>query len=332
MTALALVGPELGGIDGEWQKLSMQYLDTALKVPPKIMAIYPRPLYWLSQYFDKEVKTMWSIRRQVAELLRPELETRIKASESSSTQRKGQREHEDCIQWLVDSYKAKGQELTPDQLAQDMFILIVASIHGISGTALAILFDLMEHTDVAAEILEEIEQVKETHSVWTRQALSELRIMDSFMRESGRVHSLTQMTALQRLALKPFTFKDGFSVPAGTTMAFPSLHYGLDPEVHPDPETFDAKRAFRKRKDCESHRFVFGSASGDMISWGAGRHACPGRFFSQEALKLMFIHLLTNYEFKHSEEAQEMPLYIHNELFVMPNPTLPIRIKRKVKA
>jgi cytochrome P450 len=332
MTACTFVGPELGKIGGEWQRLSMEYLEAALKVPPKVMAKYPRPLYWLSQYFVDEVKTMWSIRRQVAELLRPELESRKEMAKFQLPEQKGRREQEDCIQWLLDSHMANNSELTPDQLAQDMFILMFASIDGISGKALTLLFDLIEHEEVAVEIRNEIQEVGRSHAAWTRQALSELRILDSFMRESTRVHCLTQMTALQRLALEPYTFKDGFSISAGTTLAFPSLPYNVDPQVHPDPETFDAKRALRKREGGENHKFLFGSASGDVLSWGAGRHACPGRFFAQEALKLVLIHLLTNYEFKHSAEGQKMPLYFPYELRVMPNDKVPVQIREREKA
>jgi cytochrome P450 len=332
MTARAFVGPKLGGMGGPWQTLLMQYIEAAMKVPPKVMGKYPRSLYWVSKYLDDEVKTMWSIRRQVAELLRPELEARIDASKSQSGQQKGRREQEDCIQWLLDSYMAKGHELTPDQLAQDMFILIFASIDGISDKALTVLYDLLEHPNVASEITEEIQQVGRVHPVWTREALSELRIMDSFMRESTRMHCLTQMTALQRLALEPYTFKDGFSVAAGTTLAFPSLPYSLDPQVHTDPEKFDPRRALREREDRENHRFTFGSASGDVLSWGAGRHACPGRFFAQEVLKLVFVHLLTNYEFRNSTDAQKTPLYIPFELRVIPNHDVPVEIREKAKA
>lgn len=134
---------------------------------------------------------------------------------------------------------------------------------------------------------------------------------------------------MQRISLQPCTFKDGFTLPAGVTLAFPSLHYGLDPDQHQNPEHFDFKRHLRKRQGRGNHKFIFGSASGDSISWGVGRHACPGRFFSQETLKLMFIRLLGQHDFKHSEAAQKMPLYIFHELFIMPNPTLPILIRNK---
>jgi hypothetical protein len=82
----------------------------------------------MSRYLDGKVKTMWAIRRRVAELLRPALEARIAATKDQSSRRKGQRQYEDCIQWLLDAHTAKGDKLTPDQLAQDLFIIIVSIV------------------------------------------------------------------------------------------------------------------------------------------------------------------------------------------------------------
>lgn len=127
----------------------------------------------------------------------------------------------------------------------------------------------------------------------------------------------------------PFKFKDGLEIPSGFTMAFPSYQHNFDPAVHPDPNTFDAHRHLRKREDSNPHKFHFASVSEDMLVWGAGRHACPGRFFAQETLKLLIIHLLTHYEFKHQAGTELMPRYLPSNMFLVPNPALPILFKER---
>lgn len=112
-------------------------------------------------------------------------------------------------------------------------------------------------------------------------------------------------------------------------MAFPSYHHGFDPVIHPNPDTFDAYRHLRKRKETDTHKFHFASVSEDMLNWGAGRHACPGRFFAQETLKLLLIHLLTHYEFKYTADSKETPRFLSNNLFCVPNPALPILFKER---
>lgn len=59
--------------------------------------------------------------------------------------------------------------------------------------------------ETLTEIQEEIKQVqsKLPGGRWTRKALGDLRILDSFMRESARVHALTQYTSVQRIPTSP---------------------------------------------------------------------------------------------------------------------------------
>ncbi|KFA78620.1 hypothetical protein S40288_06963 [Stachybotrys chartarum IBT 40288] len=67
------------------------------------------------------------------------------------------------------------------------------------------------------------------------------------------------------------TFKDGLTIPAGTTLASPSYHHGFDPLVNPQPDKFDTRRHLRKREGIKNtHKFHFASVAEDMLSWGAG--------------------------------------------------------------
>jgi hypothetical protein len=93
-----------------------------------------------------------------------------------------------------DAHAAYGNTLTPDQLAQDLFDIMTTSIHSTSSACLAILFDMLEHPNALSDITQEILQIqgKLQGGVWTRKALGDLRLLDSFMRESARVHALTQ--------------------------------------------------------------------------------------------------------------------------------------------
>ncbi|KAK0624852.1 cytochrome P450 [Bombardia bombarda] len=286
-----LVGPEL--CEGRWLTLSRDYTNSLTKAPgiPSVLAVL-------------------KYRREAAEILRPVLEARMAELDNrvtSTSSGKGRRvsgEHEDAIQWLLEEFRARGKKLTPDTLAQSIFVIMTAAIDSTSSTALWMLFDLLDHPDSLAEIREEIARVKggDRTFVWTRQALGELRVLDSLMRESLRVHSITQIT-VERMAAQPFTFKDGLHIPKYSQLAFPRFPHGLDPDVvHPDPQTFDYKRHLKKRTGDDATKFHFASASEDTLAWGVGVHACSGRFLAQEALKLIFVQLLSRYEIKYDKQ------------------------------
>ncbi|KAK3296554.1 cytochrome P450 [Chaetomium fimeti] len=325
ITARSLVGPELCDRQ-EWQDIILGFTNSAFKASHGVRARYHPWTRWMAKYLDGDVKDVYRYRRQAGNLLRPILEARKAEYRTRAKGEKGK--HEDGIQWILDAYHSTGSTLTPDKLAQDEFIITIASIHSSAATALSILYDLMDRPESLAELQEEISKVLKQYGTWTRQSLAALRIMDSFMKESQRVHTLQQLT-LQRMAVEPFTFKDGLHLPAGTQIALPNEMISLDPDLHEDADTFDPKRFLRKREKIDPNKFHFASISEDMLPFGSGLHACPGRFLAQDVMKLMFIHLLTRYEFKYPEGVDSRPANIERHHNIMPNTGLSLLFKEK---
>ncbi|KAK6222849.1 hypothetical protein LQW54_000658 [Pestalotiopsis sp. IQ-011] len=300
MSARIVVGPELSGIESEWQSLIMAYVAHAARSPVRVKATYPRWLWWLSRYTDHGMKSARRLQTRASALLAPVLRNRIAAREQGdadgeNTKNQGPRKYEDGPQWLLDAYTAHGKTLSATQLARDLFSIMDSSIHSTVTSAISILLDLLEHPDSVDEIRAEIQRVKET--------LSD--------------------TAVKRVPTTTWTFKDGLEIPAGTTFAFPSFQHNLDPSINPDPEVFDAKRYLREREELgNTHKYHFASIAEDSINWGAGLHACPGSFFAQETLKLMLIHLLTKYDIKYDGAFGDIPKYLKYDLYIFPNPAL----------
>lgn len=180
----------------------MNYVSAALSAPSIVKNNYPRWFYWLSRYTNSGVKTMWKHRARARELLEPVLQSRIDATAELEAEgvkvQKGRRKYEDGVQWLLDAHTTRGKTLTPDQLAQDLFVIMTASIHSTSGAGLSIIFDMLDHPELLLDITQEILQVQRTldRGLWTRKTLGDLRLLDSFMRESARVHALTQCKSI----------------------------------------------------------------------------------------------------------------------------------------
>ena len=77
-----------------------------------------------------------------------------------------------------------------------------------------------------------------------------------------------------RLAIRPFTFSNGVTVPAGTLVAVPANATHRDENIYPNPEEFDGFR-FEKLRESEGgvagrHQSV--STSNDHLAFGLGRH------------------------------------------------------------
>lgn len=328
MSARVMVGPELCK---KWPAISLQYLGAALKAPGVVRQKYHPRLFWAAKYFSPEVKDVMKVRRQAAEFVRPELEARQAAFRSAKSEGRSFEKHDDFIQWLMDEHRARGKEVTPDELVQNIFITMVASMHGTSSIGYSVLLDLLANPNALADIKDEINRVKREElqgKIWTRHALGELRLLDSFMRETHRMHPFTEAT-MQRTVVVPYTFKDGLTLPAGISVNFTSLQHSMDPDAQgADANNFDPGRWVNKRQHFDTSKFQFASTSDDWFNWGGGPHACPGRFLADVTIKLILIYLLTNYEIKYPDGVTARPADGRRNLMITPDMATPILFKK----
>ena len=82
---------------------------------------------------------------------------------------------------------------------------------------------------------------------------------------------------MNRLTLRPFTFSNGVTVPAGTIVADPasSTHTVTDERIYSNPDEFDGFR-FAKLRSIEGHtttsKYQSVSTSSEHVAFGLGRH------------------------------------------------------------
>ena len=103
---------------------------------------------------------------------------------------------------------------------------------------------------------------------------------------------------MTRIVREPFTFSDGTYLPKGTYISVPSHTIHLDESNYPDPTSFVPFRFVDKVKESTGRKVDMTATSTDFLSFGHGRHACPGRFFAATELKLMLAHIVMKYDVK----------------------------------
>ena len=161
---------------------------------------------------------------------------------------------------------------------------------------------------------EEVEEIIQREG-WTKEAIDQMSKLDSFIKESQRLHPLSIgkpisyiaysqkftaiLVAMPRKVVKDHTFIDGTKVPCGATVAVATENAHLNDNVYPDALTFDPFRFVKlKEQDATGRKFDIVTTSNDSLSFGHGRHSCPGRYFAACELKLMFAHVVMNYDVK----------------------------------
>ncbi|CAP96442.1 Fumitremorgin C monooxygenase [Penicillium chrysogenum] len=174
--------------------------------------------------------------------------------------------------------------------------LTAVSVLTTSDMVEKVLARICEHPELIQPLREEVVSVFESSGLHHK-SLLKLTLMESVMKESQRLEPAT-LISMFRAAKKTVTLQDGTTIPKGTRLAFAN-DLRLDPELYPDPETFDGYRFERMRKDPEQAKLApFTKTRTSHLAFGHGKHACPGRFLSCDEAKLILCHILLKYDFK----------------------------------
>ncbi|KAF6233972.1 hypothetical protein HO173_007802 [Letharia columbiana] len=202
---------------------------------------WPKSLRFAAKYWIPQLKTVNEHRRRVHEFLVPILRER------RALRAKGEEPPKDMLQWLLDK-SDQFNVRTDEELAETQLILGMAAIHTTTMTATQIIYDLIGYCpEVIPELRAEVRSVQATNGgVMTTQALYQMKLLDSVMRESQRQNP-SNIVRMQRCVLKPVRFSDGTEIPAGTSVAVPALPTLQDPKLYSDPSSYDPYRFARLR-------------------------------------------------------------------------------------
>ncbi|KFY89950.1 hypothetical protein V498_06241 [Pseudogymnoascus sp. VKM F-4517 (FW-2822)] len=173
--------------------------------------------------------------------------------------------------------------------------------------------DLVSHPPAlyANPILTQARSVLATHNgVWTTQALSALPLLESFIKESQRLHPVGQLLS-QRKVLDPagvtlypaegFEGAEPIHLPYGAVTQMPTHGIHMDGGVYEEPRVF---RGFRFAGD----KVPSSQPSDRFMSFGHGKHACPGRHLALVVVKLFLLEFLERFEFKEVERPKDWQL------------------------
>ncbi|THH31099.1 hypothetical protein EUX98_g3096 [Antrodiella citrinella] len=250
--------------------------------------------------------------RRAARHLKPVIEERYRMREQLGSDYDGK--PNDMLSWLMD--EATGEEKKISALACR---ILTSFTHA--------LYQLAAHPEYVGPMREEIERVLKAEG-WTKQAMQNMRKVDSFMKESQRFNGLGSIV-MTRQAVKDFTFSDGTFIPQGAFVSAAATATHYDTEFYDNAEVFDPWRFSDMRSgDGESTKHQMVSTSKEYVPFGHGRHACPGRFFAANELKAMMAHVVLTYDLSLEKEGKvPTPTWVATAL--VPNPTASVLFRKR---
>ncbi|KAI8664580.1 hypothetical protein NCS55_00967400 [Fusarium keratoplasticum] len=225
-------------------------------------------------------------------------------------------------------------ELGPDNVEAHTIAqinLCVAAIQSMAATVTQCLMDLATHPEYAPELIEEIKTVIEKNNgVVDKRVLTEVWKLDSFIKETQRLNP-PDLTSFQRKALSDMTLSNGLRIPKGARIVLPTGAINMDREFFEDPQTFDGFRYYRIRtanKEARNTNQMVTVGKKDL-TWGYGKHACPGRYIAEVAMKLLVIEFLMRYDIRLPENVKERPKNIEFEGLIIPDPEWELTMKSR---
>ncbi|ETS75628.1 hypothetical protein PFICI_12572 [Pestalotiopsis fici W106-1] len=254
-----------------------------LRLVPSIL----RPFaYWL-------IPQCRSCRRAVRDahkIIDPEVERRVKAVDEALARGEKPKKTADAIGWIHEVSRGRRIDYVSAQLS-----LTLAAIHTTTETTTQAVFDLCEHPEVIEKLRGEIIEVVGEHG-WAKTSLYKLRLMDSFLKESQRVRPMAA-TSMNRFVEQEVTLSDGTVLPRGSRINV--MTNFMDPKVYAAPEEFDPARFLRLREQPGSENaWQFVTTNPEHMLFGHGQHACPGRFFAANEVKIALCHMLLKYDWR----------------------------------
>jgi hypothetical protein len=139
------------------------------------------------------------------------------------------------------------------------------------------------------------------------------------------------------MVISPITLSTGHVLPTGTRFCFPGWVINSDGPSIPSSSSLDIKPssqfdAFRfstlRSVPGNENKHQFVTTSPDSVNFGQGTHACPGRFFASNEIKVMLIELLRHWDVRLKGD-EGRPRNVYNGLTCGPDTRAEIEFRRR---
>ncbi|KAH8688015.1 cytochrome P450 [Tricladium varicosporioides] len=234
----------------------------------------------------------------------------------------------DGLQWIIEESYATNdpQQLDPTRVTHRLLYVNDISLHSTSFTVQNVILDIYNAED-SLNLIEALREecsaiLREAGGSWTREAVQKLKLVDATIRESMRLTPFASV-GLPRTVVDPHGISlEGpngkLHIPQGTVVAMPMDPIHHDEDFYPDAAKFNpyrfmqpgAVQSILEKFDPENQGRGAASNKGEkekrstvtlddaLLGFGFGKHACAGRFFALNEMKMFVAHMVLNYDVK----------------------------------
>ncbi|EWG44560.1 hypothetical protein FVEG_15674 [Fusarium verticillioides 7600] len=239
---------------------------------------FPTALWPIVHWFLPLPQQLRKQLKRAEEIMGQEVRRREQEARTAIASGKKMAKFGDSVAWHVDvptSLGVKDYDQTAGQLAFTM-----AALHNTSTQLGGVMWELCEHPEWIDILRKEVISLV-TEMGWTRQTLAKMDLMDAFFKET------------QTYIRKDLVFHDGLTIPKGR-------RFFLMPLIRIDKQgEFDPYRWVKRRETSDDPKgLLFVAAGLESQTFGLGKHACPGRFFAHDEMKVATALLILKYDWR----------------------------------
>lgn len=222
----------------------------------------------------------------------------------------------DFLQWIIPRAAQHGSEhLNPSKLCERLLAVNTMFVFAMSYVFAHCVIDICASPDrkrFLDGMAEECQTVTARHDggLASKDAVEQFYRVESAIRESMRLSDVGVVTMPRDVVGdKPLDLGNGIVCPPGTRLMYPTQPMHLDPELWPNPLTYNAFRfsdpfekavqgtQFTSVEDStgkERERLV--DVTNSFFAWGYGKKACPGRWYASQTIKQAMAYMVMNYD------------------------------------
>jgi cytochrome P450 len=205
-----------------------------------------------------------------------------------------------------------------------------AAIFSVGNLICHLVADLTANPDILDEVRAEIRtKHAEIGGRWDLAALGSLEKLESAMKETARLAS-SPLIVYNRVVQKDCVL-GGVRIRKGQFITISGRERTMDPTLYEDPGVYKGLRFCAPDKIDKHRARPFRTVDTDILTWGAGRAACPGRAIADVAAKVFLVRLLDEYDFGFVDGKRLEPSTFHEFVYFNPDNEMLFR-RRKASA
>ncbi|KAH6652737.1 cytochrome P450 [Truncatella angustata] len=275
----------------DWKRVTKLYV-VSLFNAAVVLRLYPKPLRRFVHWFLPQCKALRHEAAEAKRIIEPIIQQRREAKTTAEREGRVVTEYNDAIDWT--EREATSKNMTYDA-ALLQIKLSVASSHSTTDLLTQVVLVLGEHPELFEPLRVEIIDALRTDG-WKKASIAKLQLMDSVIKECQRIKP-GALTTMRRRVERRIQLSNGLLLQPGDRVTFESAFRMWDSNVHERAEQWDPYRFLRMRSQPGKESLApLEAVSSDHMAFGYGQHACPGRFFAANQIKISLCHLLIKYD------------------------------------